>query len=165
MDGVGEAVDRDHMKINAGASKCASMLIPQASCNQPPIGVTAKDQVTPQVHSIKLLRATIQGNLRWELYVDNYDQPRANSRKYVALVLKGSGVTLHGVVECYCTFIRPVVKYAVHGWHSGLPPYQSQSLGRVQNKLRIILSIPVARGTGLWRFISRSSTLATVQLL
>ena len=56
------------------------------------------------------------------------------------VVLKRCGVGLQDLVKCYCTFVRPILEYAVQVWHPGLTSDQSELLERVQKHvLRILL--------------------------
>ena len=69
--------------------------------------------------------------LRNTLHVNNMVS-KANSRKYFLVVLKHCGVGLQDLVKCYCSFVRPILEYAVQVRHPGLTSGQSELLERVQ---------------------------------
>ena len=55
-------------------------------------------------------------------------------------VLKRAGVGQQDLVKPYCTFIGPVVEYAVHVWHPGLTEAQSEQTETIQKQvLQVIL--------------------------
>jgi hypothetical protein len=136
-DGICKDADDDNMMINA--VKCANLPISASTRHDPALApVTANGQAIPQVTSLKLLGVTIQNNLKWDTHVDNMIS-KANGRKYFILVLKRLGVELRDLTKCYCTFIRPLVEYAVPVWHSGLTVHQSDQLERVQKQTLHIL--------------------------
>ena len=125
--------------IDTNAVKCANLPISASTRHDPTLApVTANGQAIPQVTSLKLLGVTIQNNLKWDTHVDNMIS-KANGRKYFILVLKRLGVELRDLTKCYCTFIRPLVEYAVPVWHSGLTVHQSDQLERVQKQTLHIL--------------------------
>ena len=132
MDAVCAAAERDHMVINAG--KCATMLVSAHRYAEQSTPVTVGDQDIPQVDSLRLLGVTLQNTLKHHLHVNNMVS-KANSRKYFLVVLKRYGVGLQDLVKCYCTFVRPIVEYAVQVWHRGLTSGQSEPLERVQKHM------------------------------
>ena len=88
---------------------------------------------------MNLLEVIIQNNLKWDTHVQNMLR-KTNSRKYFILILKRLGVGLPDLVKSSCTFVRPLLEYALPAWHSGLTTQQSLLLERVQKQtLKILL--------------------------
>ena len=105
------------MVISAG--KCATMPVSARRYAEQSTPVTVDYQDIPQVDSLRLLGVTLQKTLKWDLHVNNMVS-KANSRKYFLVVLKRCGVGLQDLVKCYCSFVRPILEYAVQVWHPGL---------------------------------------------
>ena len=59
----------------------------------------------------------------------------ANTRRYLITIIKRSGVQLDDLVRCFCTFLRPLLKYAAPVWHPGLMSQQSDVLEQVQRQV------------------------------
>ena len=161
MDTVCAAVEREHMVINAG--KCATMLVSTCRYAEQSTPVTAGDQNIPQVDSLRLLGVTLQNTLKWDLHVNNMVS-KANSCNYFLVVLKCCGVGLQDLVKC-CSFVRPILEYAVQVWHPDLSSgHWSELLERVQkHAMRFAARGQILWGTcGNWTCYTGTMTGATV---
>ena len=90
------------------------------------------------VDAHKVLGATIQSNLKWNLHI-NEDVAKASKRLYILHVLKRGGVPPADLLKVYFALIRSVLEYCCPVWHNALPVKLSDSIERVQKRaLRII---------------------------
>ena len=100
----------------------------------PPISSNCKQQGSRS----KVLRVTIQSNLKWDIHV-NEVVSKGSKRLYIPRVLKRSGVPSLELLRVLFAVIRSVLEYCCPVWHSSLSDQLSDRIKRVQKRaLRII---------------------------
>ena len=86
MSEICDTANNDHMLLNGAI--CSTMHVTARSNTQDFTNITARGtEIIPHV-------------------------AKANARKYFITILKRSGVQFDDLVECYCTFVRPLLEYA-----------------------------------------------------
>ena len=90
------------------------------------------------VASAKILDLNVSSDLKWNSHIDSIIK-KAQKRLYSLSQLKRSGLGTRGLVQFFCTFIRPVTEYTCPVFRDSLPAYISSELERVQKRaMRII---------------------------
>ena len=90
------------------------------------------------MESVKILRVTIQNNLKWNLHIENTIK-KASKRLYFLKQLKRANLSTEELVKFYIVCIQSVILYACQVYHYSIPEYLSESLERVQKRaLRIV---------------------------
>ncbi len=123
--------DVNDMKINATKTKEMVFSTSKHPLTLTPISVG--DSEIEQVTSSKLLGVTLCSDLTWNMHVDTL-VAKANTRLYLLLHLKRSGVSQQDLVKLYKSMIRSVTEYAAPVWHSSLPVYLSKEIERIQRR-------------------------------
>ena len=87
------------------------------------------------VATAKILGLNVSSDLKWNSHIDSIIK-KAQKRLYSLSQLKRSGLGTRGLVQFFCTCIRPITEYECPVF---LPAYLSSELGRVQKRaMRII---------------------------
>ena len=90
------------------------------------------------VATAKILGLDVSSDLKWNSHTDSIIK-KAQKRLYGLSQLKRSGLGTRGLVQFFCTFIRPVTEYTCPVFRDSLPAYISSELERVQERaMRII---------------------------
>ena len=90
------------------------------------------------VATAKILGLNVSSDLKWNSHIDSIIK-KAQKRLYSLSQLKRSGLGTRGLVQFFCTCIRPVTEYTCPVFRDSLPAYLSSELERVQKRaMRII---------------------------
>ena len=90
------------------------------------------------VASAKILDLNVSSDLKWNSHIDSIIK-KAQKHLYSLSQLKRSGLGTRGLVQFFCTCIRPITEYTCPVFRDSLPAYLSNELERVQKRaMRII---------------------------
>ena len=82
----------------------------------------------------------MSSDLKWNSHIDSIIK-KAQKRLYSLSQLKPSGLGTRGLIQFFCTWIRPITEYTCSVFRDSLPAYLSKKLERVQKRaMRIIFS-------------------------
>ena len=100
------------------------------------------------VATAKILGLNVSSDLKWNSHIDSIIK-KAQKRLYGLSQLKRSGLGTRGLVQFFCTCIRPVTEYTCPVFRDSLTAYRSNELELVQKRaMRIIF--PFCSYNGLW---------------
>ena len=75
----------------------------------------------------------MSSDLKWNSHIDSIIK-KAQKRLYSLSQLKRSGLGTRGLVQFFCTCIRPITEYKCPVFRDSLPAYLSSELRRVQKR-------------------------------
>jgi hypothetical protein len=126
----------DNMTLNI--IKCATMQFFFGKASPPPPLLTPNGEQVLFVKSMTLLGVTLDSSMKWDTHVAN-TVSKANSKRYLIVVLKRAGVGVEHLLKFYTTYVRPTLDYAAPVWHPGISAQLSDRLESVQrSSLRTI---------------------------
>ena len=88
------------------------------------------------VATAKILGLNVSSDLKWNSHIDSIIK-KAQKRLYSLSQLKRSGLGTRGLVQFFCTCIRPITGDACPVFHDSLPTYLSrpENLGEYKSGL------------------------------
>ena len=90
------------------------------------------------VATAKILDLTVSSDLKWNSHIDSIIK-KAQKRLYSLSQLKRSGLGTRGLVQFFCTCIRPITEYTCPVFRDSLAAYLSSELERVQKRAMPII--------------------------
>ena len=126
-----------HFQLNE--TKCKELRINFSTKNNTSFDpVVVNDKPIELVATAKILGLNVSSDLKWNSHIDSIIK-KAQKRLYSLSQLKRSGLGTRGLVQFFCTCIRPITEYTCPVFRDSLPAYLSNELERVQKRaMRII---------------------------
>ncbi|XP_063967058.1 uncharacterized protein LOC135156958 [Lytechinus pictus] len=107
----------------------------------PPIILDINSNTLEVVSSLKLLRISLQNNLKWDEQVSRLIS-NASRRLYILTKLRRNGVNAKDLAIIYKMYIRPTLEFAAPVWTSGITCDHSACIERVQRRAFRSISYP-----------------------
>ena len=125
--------------MNLNVKKTKEFIVSFLKYQPSPQPLMIDNQCLEMVQTTKLLGVYLTSDLKWTKHVTHICS-KASKRLYALGLLKRNGVRSRDLQKVYCSFVRPILKYAYPVWHSSLSISLSYQIEYIQKRaLRIIL--------------------------
>ena len=131
LDYISNWCDRNYMKLNP--KKCKELRVNFQRALPDLAQLTIDGTSLETINSHKLLGLHIQNDLKWNEHVDIITK-KAAKRLYIIRTLKSSGVPDDDLISIYTSLIRSILDYGCAVWHTCLPSFLVEKIGRIQKR-------------------------------